>query len=81
MENGGHAVRVKGFEKLTIADADLFKAFLVNFYHAWGLDARATIIPIKIKRETDCNGTYLRFDYKMYDKNCWLHVRGSHAWD
>ncbi len=73
--------KVKGFGKLTSANADLFKAFLNNFYNAWGLDARATIIPLKVTLKNDkANGPYLRFDYKMYDRNGWLHVKGPRTW-
>ena len=41
---------VKGFEKLTIkANKDMFKQFLINFYQAWGLEARETIVPMGIR--------------------------------
>jgi hypothetical protein len=71
---------VVGFEKLHV-NTDMFKRFLVNFYNSWGEDARATIRPIKIKYCKDkANGPYLRFDYEMYGKKEWLHVKNDHKW-
>lgn len=71
---------VKGFEKLTV-NADMFRQFLNNFYEAWGLDARETIVPISVKYVKDkANGSYLRFDYMMYKRMCWLHVKAPRVW-
>lgn len=76
------AEKIKGFEKLTIqANKDMFKQFLINFYEAWGLEARETIVPMGIKYCKDkANGGYLRFDYKIYDRAEWLHVKNSRDW-
>lgn len=74
------AEKVKGFEKLTV-NADMFKSFCENFYNAWGLEARETIVPISVKFCKDKeNGSYLRFDYNMYGRKCWLHVKGPRLW-
>lgn len=71
---------VKGFDKLTV-NADMFKEFLINFNDAWGSEARATIVPIAIKYCKDkSNGPYLRFDYEIYDRNEWLHVKNPYKW-
>jgi len=82
VENMLIAEDVKGFEKLKVqANKEMFKQFLINFYQAWGLDARETIVPISIKFCKDkSNSNYLRFDYKMYDKAEWIHVRNSRDW-
>lgn len=73
------ADKVKGFQKLGV-NSDLFKSFLVNFYNSWGLDARETIIPISVKFVNDKGDRYLRFDYKIYGRNEWLHVKGPGTW-
>lgn len=74
------AEKIKGFDKLTPAVADIFRAFLENFYNAWGLEARATLKPISIKLVSEMGFKYLRFDYKMYGKKEWLHIINSHTW-
>ena len=74
------AESVKNFDKLTI-NADMFKAFLIRFYNAWGFEARETIVPISVKFCKDkSNGAYLRFDYKIYDRKEWLHVKSPYSW-
>lgn len=62
------AENVDGFDKLTV-NAQMFKSFLENFYNAWGLEARETIVPLKVTYKRDkANGSYLRFDYIIYGK-------------
>lgn len=74
------AENVKGFNKLTV-NADMFKQFLINFYHAWGLEARETIVPISVKFcKDENNGSYLRFDYEIYEHREWLHVKNPYTW-
>lgn len=72
---------VKGFEKLPAAWAEMFKAFLNNFYQRWGLEARETIVPLKVSFQRDAsNGAYLRFDYTIYGRKTWLHVKNAVTW-
>lgn len=74
------AENIEGFYKLGV-NADMFKKFIYNFYNAWGLEARETIQPISVKYKRDeANGPYLRFDYEMYGRKCWLHVTGPRTW-
>lgn len=74
------AENVKGFDKL-IVNAELFRAFLNNFYNSWGLEARETIVPLKVAYKKDkANGAYLRFDYEIEGKREWLHVKGPNRW-
>lgn len=75
------ADRVRGFDKLNEDDAKIFSSFLKNFYDAWGLEAKETIVPIKVEAERDkSNGKYLRFEYRIYDRECWLHVKDDAIW-
>jgi hypothetical protein len=39
---------INGYDKLTDENRNLFDKFIVNFYNAWGIEARATIKPIAI---------------------------------
>lgn len=72
--------KVKGFDTLGESQT-LFKEFLENFYNAWGLEARETIKPISVKAVKDNkNGDYLRFDYKIYNRKEWLHVKDNKTW-
>ncbi|MDF2548786.1 MAG: hypothetical protein K0R93_3684 [Anaerosolibacter sp.] len=72
--------KVQGFKNLGV-NAEMFKAFLENFYNSWGLEARETIQPISVKFVKERPGySYLRFDYKMYGRNEWLHVTGPSTW-
>lgn len=74
------AEKVKGFEKLSV-NTEMFKEFLINFYRGWGLEARKTIVPISVKYLKDkANGPYLRFDYEIYDRKEWLHVKSPSTW-
>lgn len=74
------AENIKGFNKLK-ANADMFKAFLKNFYNSWGLEARETIRPIAVKFEKNkYDGAYLRFDYEIYGRKEWLHVKSVTRW-
>lgn len=74
------AEKIKGFDKLGV-NAEMFKKFLVNFYNAFGMEARETLLPISIKyiKDND-NGVYLRFDYKLYGRKQWLHVKSQNIW-
>ncbi|WP_153064149.1 hypothetical protein [Vallitalea guaymasensis] len=120
---------IKGYDKLTQENKNLYDNFIKNFHNAWGLDARATIRPIEINyvreiehlgkenQEDDYyivlkteihaiynDGTtkliheyhkdeykslstvtietkeYLRFEYKIYDREDWLHVVNEREW-
>jgi len=74
------AENVKGFDKLNV-NTDMFKEFLINFNNNWGLEARATIVPLSIKYCKDkSNGPYLRFDYEIYERKEWLHVKDPYTW-
>jgi hypothetical protein len=47
-----HGIRVddiKGIDRLSKADRELMKGFLLNFMNRWGLEARASFIPIEVK--------------------------------
>lgn len=75
-----HGIRaddIKGMDRLSKADRDLMKGFLFNFMNRWGLEARASFIPIEVKvsRSKEA-GRYLKFIYKMNDRVEWLHVKG-----
>lgn len=39
---------ISGFETLAIADKEALKIFLVRFFNAWGLEARSSIVPIRV---------------------------------
>lgn len=74
--------KIKGFEQLPAAWAEIFKAFITNFYNGWGMAARSTIVPISVRAKKDkSNGAYLRFEYKIYDRDpTWLHVKNAWTW-
>lgn len=75
------AEKVKGFNKLTADNADMFRAFFVNFYNAWDLEARETIVPISVKYCKDSmNGAYLKFTYRIYGRTDWTHVKSPTVW-
>lgn len=74
------AKKVIGFNNLSENNQKLFTAFLSNFYHAWGLEVRDTIKPLKISYMNDIEGKYLRFDYEIYDRKEWLHVTTEKNW-
>jgi hypothetical protein len=69
--------RIKGMDKLSIADRELLRGFLVNFMNRWGLEARASFVPIEVKvsRSKEA-GRYLKFIYRMNDRVGWLNVKG-----
>lgn len=65
-----------GIKKLG-ANFEIFQGFLINFLNKWGLEARESIKPISVhfvKNKDD--GAFLKFVYKMGEKECWLHVKG-----
>lgn len=70
---------VKGFDKLKV-NAELFRAFLKNYYYAQGIEVRQTIVPISVKYVKDADGAYLRFDYEIQGRRTWLHVKGPNYW-
>lgn len=75
------AENVKGYDQLPDKAKEMFKHFLERFYNAWGLEARETIKPIEVRLVKDKDsGVYLRFDYKIYDRKEWLHVKNPHTW-
>jgi len=75
------AEKVKGFEKLNDADASMFKSFLNNFIPAQGTESRRSFVPQKVTAKKDKgNGKYLRFDYLMMGRKCWLHVKSPWTW-
>ncbi|WP_066500028.1 hypothetical protein [Abyssisolibacter fermentans] len=70
---------IHGYKNLI--NPKLFENFIINFYNAWGLEARTTIKPIAVKHCNDeSNGTYLRFEYKIYTRKEWLHVKNATTW-
>lgn len=41
-------LETEGYENLTDKNKELFQSFIINFFNAWGLEARSTIYPISI---------------------------------
>ena len=71
---------IDGYEKL-VTSGCAFRCFLINFYNAWGLEARESIRPISVKYMKDkANGAYLRFDYWMNGEVHWLHLKNETTW-
>ena len=70
---------IKGYNVI-IKNQEMFKGFLKCFINSWGLDARETIKPISIKYCKDAEGSYLRFDYEIYNRKEWLHVTKVDNW-
>lgn len=71
--------KIKGYSKLTV-NAKMFEAFFQNFLNAWGIEARETIKPLKVEYVEDAHSSYLRFEYKLYGKKEWLHVKSPRTW-
>lgn len=71
---------IKGYSAIKDADSKMFQSFLKNFINSWGMEARETIEPIDIKYFREAGKTYLRFDYKIYGKKEWLHVKNPNTW-
>jgi len=80
MFNLNNISKIKGYSALKEADAKMFQAFLKNFISSWGMEARETIEPTGIKYLKENGRLYLRFDYKIYNKKEWLHVKSSMSW-
>lgn len=135
--HGINILEIEGYNTLTEKNKELFRCFIVNFFNAWGLEARSTIFPISIHyvfdierlgKEYDddpddvfvtlnnevivmkclegdvlysagkhlrnymnkdykhlrCVDTikkyYLRFSYKIYEREEWLHVITPTEW-
>lgn len=75
------AENIKGFDKLNDRHADMFKAFLNNFYNTLGKKTRAAFTPLEIRYKKDKeNGAYLRFDYIKNGHKEWLHVKSAIVW-
>lgn len=73
--------KIKGIDELPQADANIFKAFLVNFYRGMGPESQRTFVPLQVEViEDDPSGRYIRFDYKRLGIQCWLHVMGPWKW-
>lgn len=71
---------IKGYSTLQRDAAKMFQAFLKNFMQSWE-EARETIEPTSVKLcKGDASGKYLRFDYKIYERREWLHVKSSNCW-
>ncbi|AFM43000.1 hypothetical protein Desaci_4138 [Desulfosporosinus acidiphilus SJ4] len=67
---------VKGFEKLTNDQQQLFESFLSNFYKRWEYPERH--IPVNVAATWDkSSGKYLRVDFK---DGQWFHVKGPNTW-
>ena len=75
-----HAIdyRISGYKTLDKLNKDLYQKFLINFFNAWGLDARDTLKPTKVHYIK--KGEYLRFDYEMNGNNGWLLVKTENQW-
>lgn len=76
------AEKVKGFDQLEYkSNKDMFKAFLNNFYNAWGTEIRETIEPLEVKFCKDKgSGAYLKFIYRINGRKEWLHVKDACTW-
>ena len=80
MFNLKETCNIKGYKAIP-KNQEMFKAFLKCFINSWGLDARETIKPISVKFCKDKeNGSYLRFDYEIYERKEWLHVTSVDNW-
>jgi hypothetical protein len=73
-------IDIKNVTGLIGAHCETFNRFLVNFYNRWGLEARESIKPILVKHVKDTNKSYLRFEYYMYGRRTWLHVKNAETW-
>lgn len=40
---------IEGIETLTDVNRETFRIFLMNFYNAWGLTAKSTLVPLRIQ--------------------------------
>ncbi|MBU3195693.1 hypothetical protein KPL26_03320 [Clostridium algidicarnis] len=67
---------IKGYNKLNDKSKILFKAFLNNFYNAWGTETIESLVPISVEYVDN----YVRFDYVRYGHKEWLHVKGARTW-
>lgn len=52
------ALDIAGYAKLSNENKDLYKAFIINFFNNWGLEARNTIQPLSFNyvEEVECFG-------------------------
>lgn len=57
----------------------LIEGFIVNFFNKYDLEARMNIEPISFEYIDD-NKPYVKFEYKYYDEDTWLHVRSTTEW-
>jgi hypothetical protein len=70
-----------GVERLGEDTQQMFYAFLENFISRQGSEGQETFKPISVEIKSDKeNGEYLKFDYEMYSRKCWLHVIDSGRW-
>lgn len=71
------AENVQGFNELVEANQNIFVQFLHDFNIAHEPDTREYIEPLSIKACCEVGyGEYLRFDYKYFKNERWVHVKG-----
>lgn len=72
---------IVGIEKLDEETKAMFYKFLEVFISRQGTAGKESFIPLKVKLTSDkANGKYLRFDYKMYGRKNWMHVKSPRLW-
>jgi hypothetical protein len=74
-------VHITGIEKLGNETKAMFYDFFEIFIGRQGTEGKETIKLVSVKLTRDkANGEYLKFDYEMFGRKCWLHVKSASNW-
>lgn len=74
-------IEIIGLEKLGEETKAMFYNFLETFMIRQSAEGLETFKPISVKVTRDKeNGEYIRFDYEMFGRRCWLHVKSPGVW-